>query len=292
MRTEAEEHRVGQDRRQDLQRRRQGRGGQRRQADDAVPLQRRHLLRLHGHRHLRPARGLARRSSATPRTSCWRTRRRSSPPTRADVLYIELPASVELEVTYTEPGLQGDRSTGGTKPATLETGHQITVPLFIVTGERDQGRHPRLLLPGSRQQLMVATDGSPFQGPQAGARPHLRLRDAQPLDRRCARGAGRRRTGQRLHRPPRRRAWPRTVPGSTRSSRRTSRAGRSTGCRQWTATSCGWRPTRCSTSTTSRSPWPSPRPCNLVRDLSTDESPAFVNGVLGNIVRDRESLVG
>ena len=52
------------------------------------------------------------------------------------VLYIELPASVELEVQYTEPGLQGDRSTGGTKPATLETGHQINVPLFIVTGER------------------------------------------------------------------------------------------------------------------------------------------------------------
>ena len=52
------------------------------------------------------------------------------------VLYIELPASVELEVQYTEPGLQGDRSTGGTKPATLETGHQISVPLFIVTGER------------------------------------------------------------------------------------------------------------------------------------------------------------
>ena len=52
------------------------------------------------------------------------------------VLYIELPASVELEVTYTEPGLQGDRSTGGTKPATLETGAQIQVPLFISTGEK------------------------------------------------------------------------------------------------------------------------------------------------------------
>jgi elongation factor P len=52
------------------------------------------------------------------------------------VLYIELPASVELEVTHTEPGLQGDRSTGGTKPATLETGHQINVPLFITTGEK------------------------------------------------------------------------------------------------------------------------------------------------------------
>ena len=53
-----------------------------------------------------------------------------------NVLFIELPASVVLEITYTEPGLQGDRSTGGTKPATLETGVQIQVPLFITTGER------------------------------------------------------------------------------------------------------------------------------------------------------------
>ena len=46
-------------------------------------------------------------------------------------LYIELPAAVELMITYTEPGLQGDRATGGTKPATLETGAEIQVPLFI-----------------------------------------------------------------------------------------------------------------------------------------------------------------
>jgi len=51
-------------------------------------------------------------------------------------LYLDLPASVELEVTYTEPGLQGDRSTGGTKPATVETGLQIQVPLFLSTGAR------------------------------------------------------------------------------------------------------------------------------------------------------------
>ena len=51
-------------------------------------------------------------------------------------LYIELPASVVLEVTYTEPGLQGDRSTGGTKPATVETGLQIQVPLFLTSGEK------------------------------------------------------------------------------------------------------------------------------------------------------------
>jgi elongation factor P len=51
-------------------------------------------------------------------------------------LYVELPASVELTITYTEPGLQGDRSTGGTKPATLETGYEIAVPLFITQGEK------------------------------------------------------------------------------------------------------------------------------------------------------------
>ena len=51
-------------------------------------------------------------------------------------LYVELPTSVVLEITYTEPGLQGDRSTGGTKPATVETGATVQVPLFITTGEK------------------------------------------------------------------------------------------------------------------------------------------------------------
>ena len=51
-------------------------------------------------------------------------------------LYVELPASVELTVSQTDPGVQGDRSTGGTKPATLETSAQVQVPLFITTGER------------------------------------------------------------------------------------------------------------------------------------------------------------
>jgi elongation factor P len=51
-------------------------------------------------------------------------------------LYVELPASVELTVSQTDPGVQGDRSTGGTKPATLETGAQVQVPLFITTGEK------------------------------------------------------------------------------------------------------------------------------------------------------------
>jgi elongation factor P len=51
-------------------------------------------------------------------------------------LYVELPTSVTLEITYTEPGLQGDRSTGGTKPATVETGYEIQVPLFVEAGTK------------------------------------------------------------------------------------------------------------------------------------------------------------
>ncbi len=51
-------------------------------------------------------------------------------------IYVELPASVVLEITFTEPGLQGDRSSGGTKPATLETGLQIQVPLFVEQGTK------------------------------------------------------------------------------------------------------------------------------------------------------------
>ena len=51
-------------------------------------------------------------------------------------LFVELPASVELVISHTDPGVQGDRSTGGTKPATLETGAEIQVPLFLESGTK------------------------------------------------------------------------------------------------------------------------------------------------------------
>ncbi|KAA8817540.1 elongation factor P [Bifidobacterium sp. UTCIF-37] len=51
-------------------------------------------------------------------------------------LNVELPASVVLTITHTEPGLQGNRSNAGTKPATVETGAEIQVPLFINEGEK------------------------------------------------------------------------------------------------------------------------------------------------------------
>ena len=54
---------------------------------------------------------------------------------RGDTVSVELPNSVELQITDTEPGFKGDRATAGTKPARLETGASIQVPLFIDTGD-------------------------------------------------------------------------------------------------------------------------------------------------------------
>ena len=53
-----------------------------------------------------------------------------------EVIGVDLPASVELEVKDTEPGIQGDRVSGARKPATLETGLVVQVPLFVNPGER------------------------------------------------------------------------------------------------------------------------------------------------------------
>lgn len=53
-----------------------------------------------------------------------------------DVLDVDLPTSVILEVTDTDPGVKGDTATGGTKPAIVETGAQVMVPLFISIGEK------------------------------------------------------------------------------------------------------------------------------------------------------------
>ena len=55
-----------------------------------------------------------------------------------DVFAVEPPLFVELEVTDTEPGLKGNTATGATKPATLETGAEVQVPLFVNTGDKLQ----------------------------------------------------------------------------------------------------------------------------------------------------------
>ena len=109
-------------------------------------------LRLHGHRRLRPDHGHARPPSATPRNFMLENQNAMVALHEGTPLYVELPTSVVLEITYTEPGLQGDRSTGGTKPATLETGYEIQVPLFLETGTQGQGRHPHGRLPRPRER--------------------------------------------------------------------------------------------------------------------------------------------
>jgi elongation factor P len=53
-----------------------------------------------------------------------------------EIIQVEIPASVELAVAETEPGVQGDRVSGARKPATLETGLVLQVPLFVNTGDR------------------------------------------------------------------------------------------------------------------------------------------------------------
>jgi elongation factor P len=54
----------------------------------------------------------------------------------SEIVGVDLPAAVELTITETEPGVQGDRSSGGRKPATVETGLGVQVPLFINIGDR------------------------------------------------------------------------------------------------------------------------------------------------------------
>ena len=55
---------------------------------------------------------------------------------KGKVLAVEPPTFVELEITETEPGVKGDTATNATKPATVETGAEIRVPLFINQGDR------------------------------------------------------------------------------------------------------------------------------------------------------------
>jgi elongation factor P len=52
-----------------------------------------------------------------------------------EIVGVDLPAAVELTVTETEPGIQGDRVSGARKPATLQTGLVVQVPLFVNTGD-------------------------------------------------------------------------------------------------------------------------------------------------------------
>ena len=171
---QAQEHRVRQDRRQDLQRRRAGRGGERRQADDAVPLQRRHVVRLHGHRHLRPGRGRpgdrGRRDQLPPGEPGGDRgqQRRPGPLHRAaglgrarGHLHRAGPAGRPLDRRHQAGHRRDRRDRDG--------------PAVHRQRREDQGRHPRQLLPRPRSP----PSGCPLQGAQACPRRALRLRAAR-----------------------------------------------------------------------------------------------------------------
>lgn len=97
-----------------------------------------------------------------------------------EALQVEMPASVVLEVTYTEPGLQGDRSSAGTKPATLETGYEIQVPLFLESNTKVK------VDTRTGEYLGRVTSERQTQGAQASARRALCRGHAAAL---CLRGA-------------------------------------------------------------------------------------------------------
>ena len=80
---------------------------------------------------------------------------------KGSVFTVEVPNFMDLEVTETEPGVRGDTATNVTKPATLETGAEVKVPIFINDRRQDPDRHPhrRVYRP---QQGVSATKGGAF----------------------------------------------------------------------------------------------------------------------------------
>ena len=157
---------------------------------------------------------------------------------------VELPAAVELEVTETEPGIKGDRVSGVTKPATVETGAVVQVPLFVETGDR----------------VKVDTrSGVPDPGAGAGRwsrpaparRPGRRALDilfeADLLDRPVAEVLDRHRRDREAGAPtPTPSSWSRASPATwttwTPASPPPPSTGRSSGCRWSTATCSAWPP--------------------------------------------------
>ena len=103
-------------------------------ARDAVPLRRGQHLLLHGSGELRPDR--------PDRRPAWRHRQlpegrhgHSGPFYESEPVDVEPPINVELQIVETDPGFRGDTASGGTKPAKLETGLVVQVPLFVNQGE-------------------------------------------------------------------------------------------------------------------------------------------------------------
>ena len=123
-------------RRPDVPRRREVRARPHRDEEHAVPLRLRRRGRLHGRGDLRAALAAARDGRGRRCRSCSRRRRCRCCSSATAPAGIDLPSSVVLEVTETEPGVKGDTVSNVTKPATLETGAVVQVPLFVNVGDK------------------------------------------------------------------------------------------------------------------------------------------------------------
>ena len=153
---------------------------------------------------------------------------------QGQIIGVEIPASVELAVAQTEPGVQGDRVSGARKAARLETGKTVQVPLFVETGDRVKvdtrtgeyitgcdGRRPRRRAPDRRRSGWRPTRTGPVPAVRGGDEGDLARRRVGAADRRTGRDDDHRWSG----------AWPSTGSGSTRRSRPGRPAGRWPGCR-------------------------------------------------------------
>ena len=118
-----------------VQRRHPRRAGHRRPPGHAVPVPRRRRLRVHEHLDVRPAHGAP---AALGDAADYLVEQAIAQIAQyqGEIIGVEIPASVELTVTQTEPGVQGDRVSGARKPAELETGKTVQVPLFVEIGDR------------------------------------------------------------------------------------------------------------------------------------------------------------
>ena len=223
--------------------------------------------------HLRPAQrapGVARRR----RRTTWSRR-----PTAVLQMYgdeivgVELPAAVELTIAETEPGIQGDRVSGARKPATLETGLVVQVPLFVEPRRPRQGRHPhrRVPHPGlspaasasgrSRREARERALGLLYEAETKGAAPPTpSLADAAARPRRrspsswCTGVERAPRRDRRAHRP--------ATPGT----------GRSTACRRSTGPCCAWASTSWRTGPTCPPASCISEAVELAKRYSTDDS--------------------
>ena len=195
------------------------------------------------------------------------------------VVGVELPASVELLIAETEPGVQGDRVSGARKPATLETGlDRASAPVH--RGWRaHQGRYPHGRVP--RARLTSRPMATRREAPRTGPRPLLRARDP---------GHGRRRRARRATGSARRvrdRAGARRRRASGRDRRAAHAAirstGPSTGCRPSTARCCASGRTNSGGATSLAPGVVINEAVELAQEYSTKDSGRFVNGLLSRI---------